>query len=279
LWPLPLTGRIAVRSDFVQRGRYRVAPVAATLSLEERRAHLDLEQAQLCGISLPLKLEATPQGVSASARIAAQKQRLEQTAECLSGERVVITGVYDLNADISTQGRLAELRKNLKGTVRADVRDGKVMKFALLGNILSMTNVASLMKEDSPKLDDQGFPYRTLTIAGQFEDGRFNVEEGAFLSDAVGLAASGWISVTDYSSRLTVLVAPFSRIDQLVRKVPIVGYIVGGTFTSVSVGVSGDIRDPLVVPLGPAAVTSQILGIFERTLKLPAKLVAPLEAK
>jgi hypothetical protein len=72
-----------------------------------------------------------------------------------------------------------------------------------------------------------------------------------------------------------VLVAPFSRLDQLVRKVPLVGYVIGGTFTSVPVGVSGDIRDPLVVPLGPAAVGSEVLGIFERTLKLPAKLVTP----
>lgn len=279
LWPLPVTGRIAVRSDFVQRGRYRVAPVAATLSLEQRRAHLDLEQAELCGISLPLSLEATPRGFSATARIAAQKQQLEQSAHCLSGERVAITGIYDLNADISTQGTLAELPMNLKGTVRGDMRNGRVMKFALLGNILSMTNVASLMKADGPKLDAQGFPYRALVVAGRIENGRFIVEEGAFQSDALGLAATGWVSVTDYSSRLTVLVAPFSRVDELVRKVPLVGYIIGGTFTSVPVGVSGDIRAPLVVPLGPGAVTSQILGIFERTLKLPAKLVTPLETK
>jgi hypothetical protein len=58
-----------------------------------------------------------------------------------------------------------------------------------------------------------------------------------------------------------------------------VGYIIGGTFTSVPVGVSGDIRNPLVVPLGPRAVTSEVLGIFERTLKLPAKLITPLETK
>jgi hypothetical protein len=76
-----------------------------------------------------------------------------------------------------------------------------------------------------------------------------------------------------------VLVAPFSRADQLVRNVPLVGYIIGGTFTSVPVGVSGDIRNPLVVPLGPRAVTSEVLGIFERTLKLPAKLITPLETK
>jgi len=58
-----------------------------------------------------------------------------------------------------------------------------------------------------------------------------------------------------------------------VRGVPIVGYVMGGAITSVPVGVSGDIRDPLVVPLGPAAITSELLGIFERTLKLPGKLV------
>jgi hypothetical protein len=275
LWPLPVTGRIAVRADSIQRGRHKIAPVAATLSLEQRRAHLDLEQARLCGISLPLVIDATPQGYFASARITAQKQELEQTAHCLSGERVLITGLYDLKADINTQGKLADLRKNLKGTVRADAREGKVMKFALLGNILSMGNVASLMKGDGPRLDDQGFPYRALVVAGHFEDGRFIVEEGAFQSDALGLAANGWISTTDFSSRLTVLVAPFGRLDRLVRDVPVLGYIIGGTFTSVPVGVSGDIRDPLVVPLGPRAVTSEVLGIFERTLKLPAKLVTP----
>jgi hypothetical protein len=275
IWPLPVSGRIDIRSEFVQSGRHKVAPVAATLVLEERRAHVDLKEAELCGISLPLVFEATPQGYSVSARIAAQKQELEQTAHCLSGAGVLITGLFDLKADMSTQGKLADLSKNLKGTVRADARDGKVMKFALLGNILSMGNVASLMKADGPKLDDHGFPYRTLVVAGQFEGGRFIVEEGSFQSDALGLAANGWISTTDYSSRLTVLVAPFGRLDRLVRDVPIIGYVVGGALTSVPVGVSGDIRDPLVVPLGPGAVTSEVLGIFERTLKLPAKLVTP----
>ena len=277
IWPLPVTGRVAVRSEFIQSGRHKVAPLAATLTLEERRARVDLTQAELCGISLPLVLEATPQGYSVSARVAAQAQQLEQSAHCLSGEGVLITGLYDLNADINTQGSPAELLHNLRGTVRADASDGKVMKFAMLGNILSMGNVASLMKPDGPKLDAQGFPYRKLIIAGRFEKGRFLVDEGAFHSDALGLAANGWIALDKPESRLTVLVAPFSRLDQLVRKVPLVGYVIGGAFTSVPVGVSGDIRNPLVVPLGPAAVGSEVLGIFERTLKLPVKLVAPLE--
>ena len=65
--------------------------------------------------------------------------------------------------------------------------------------------------------------------------------------------------------------------EEILNHLRCFGYIVGGAFTSVPVGVSGDIRDPLVVPLGPGAITSEVLGIFERTLKLPGKLVAPLE--
>jgi hypothetical protein len=41
------------------------------------------------------------------------------------------------------------------------------------------------------------------------------------------------------------------------------------------VAVTGDIRNPVIVPLGPRAITDQLLGIFERTLKLPGKLVVP----
>jgi hypothetical protein len=143
----------------------------------------------------------------------------------------------------------------------------------LLGNILSMQNVAAMFKEGTPKIDDAGFPYRSFSASGRFSKGRFTIEEGAFTSSGVGLAATGWISLTDYQSRLTVLVAPFGRLDRMVRGVPIVGYVMGGAITSLPVGVSGDIRDPRVVPLGPAAITSELLGIFERTLKLPGKLV------
>jgi AsmA-like protein len=273
LWPLPVTGHIAVRSDFVQYGRHKVAPFAATLALEERRAHLQQQQAQLCGISLPLTLDATPEGYAVEAHITARKQQLEETARCLTEQRVLISGVFDLTADLRTRGQADQLARNLEGTVRAESRDGRVMKFALLGNILSLRGVADLLTEGAPKVDSAGFPYRRLSAAGRFAAGRFVIDESAFESSAVGLAATGWISVVDYQSRLSVLVAPFARVDRLTRKVPIVGYIMGGALTSIPVGVSGDIRDPLVVPLGPAAVTSELKGILERTLKLPAELL------
>ena len=277
LWPLPVTGRIAVRSDFIKYGARDIAPFAATLALEAQRARLDLTQARLCGISMPLTLEATPKGLSGTIQLSAQKQQLERAVHCLSNEGVLITGEFDLKADLSTRGKARELARNLEGTVSTEVRNGKVRKFALLGNILSLKSVSDLFEKDKPKLEDAGFPYRRIALNGHFQGGRFIVEESAFHSTAVGLAATGWISVVDFQSRLAVLVAPFSRLDQIVRNVPIVGYVLGGTLTSVPVGVSGDIRDPLIVPLGPEAITSELTGIFTRALKLPANILAPLK--
>jgi hypothetical protein len=207
-------------------------------------------------------------------QIAAEKQQLESTAHCLTERGVMMTGTFDLRADLRAKGRLRDLARNLEGTIRAESRDGKVMKFALLGNILSLQNIAAMLKEGGPRIGDEGFPYRSLAASGRFGAGRFALDEGVFQSAGVGLAATGWISVTDYQSRLSVLVAPFGRLDRFVRGVPVVGYVIGGAITSIPVGVSGDIRDPLVVPLGPAAITSELVGILERTVKLPGKLVA-----
>jgi hypothetical protein len=89
------------------------------------------------------------------------------------------------------------------------------------------------------------------------------------------MGANGWISLIDFQSNLTVLVAPLALLDEGVRKIPLLGYVVGGTFTSLPVAVSGDIRDPRVVPLGPRAITNELSGILTRTITLPGKVVTP----
>ena len=276
-WPLPVTGQVTLRADFVQSKQYKVAPVAGVLDLERERAHVDLKEGMLCGISLPFTLEATPRGLSAETRVRVDKQPMEAIAKCLTNEKVAITGPVDLKADLRTAGRKrAELLQNLAGTVNADVRNGEVKKFALIGNILAMQNVAALLL---PKLGAEGFPFRQLSANGHFDKGRFVIDEGVFYSNAIGFGANGWISLADYDSRLTVLVAPFALANEAVRKLPLLGYVVGGTLTSLPVEVSGDIRDPLVVPLGPGAITSELLGIVTRTLTLPGKLADPLQEK
>ncbi len=273
IWPLPVTGRIAVRSKLVQYQHYRVAPLSAVVVLERERATLDVQEALLCGLALPLTVEATPAGFNAAVQVAAQKQKVEESVECLAGEKLLLTGPMDLRLDVRTQGRGAALLQNLNGSVRADIRNGTVTKFALLGNILSLQNVAAALK-DGPRLGAEAFPFRQMSAKGRFDNGRFHLDEGVFHSNAIGLGANGSIGLADFQSDLTVLVAPLALVDEAVRKLPILGYVIGGTFTSLPVAVSGDIRDPRVVPLGPSAITDEMKGLLSRTLSLPSRAVS-----
>jgi len=271
IWPLPLTGRVAVNAGFVQFTRHRIEPLVGSVTFERGRAQLEVNQARMCGLSFPLTVEALPDKYTVWALVTMNDEPFEAAMRCLTGGGVEISGNADLLAELRTHGRgEEELIRNLYGTARGELRKGRVKKFALIGNILSVRDIAALknVKED-------GFAYRSLTADGRFENGEFMLREGFFDSDAARIAASGTIDLAGANSRLDVLLGLLTTVDRVAGAIPIVGDIFGSTMLALPVSVSGDIRDPRVVPLGPRAITSQMLGIFERTLKLPGKLVVP----
>jgi hypothetical protein len=274
VWPLPVSGRIELRTAFVQYKDYRVEPFDGVVTLEAERARLEVKEARMCGVSFPMELEAAPEQNSAAVHVRVQGQPLERTVRCLTGGGVELTGSADLVAELRTQGRRPHLLRDMTGTLQAEVRDGQVKRFALIGNILSFRNIAS-----PHKMLEEGFPYRSMSAKGHFQGGSFMVEESFFDSDAVRLAASGRVDLLGPHSQLDVLVGLLATVDRIAEAVPIIGDIFGGSMTAIPVGVHGDIRDPLIVPLGPRAVTGHLLGIFERTLKLPTRLVPAPQPK
>lgn len=273
LWPLPLRGRIEVRSAYVEHGTYRAAPFDGVLTLEAERARLEVKQAAMCGVSFPLALELQPGRSSLDMQLVMQDQPFEKSLHCLTGGTVVITGNADLQADLRVQGRRPHLLRDMTGSAHLVLRNGEVRKFAALGNILSVRNIA-----DVGRMNQEGFPYRTMVAKGRFQNGEFLLDEGAFDSRAAHLAATGRVDMLGDKSRLTVLVGIFTIIDRIAGGIPILSDIFGGSLTALPVAVSGDIRDPLVVPLGPSAISERLLEIMSNTAKLPAKLFEP-EAK
>ena len=180
LWPLPVTGRIEVRAGFVQFPRHRIEPFDGSLALEARRARLEVKEARTCGLSFPMELEAVPDDLPRRLHLSMRDEPLADAIGCLTGGRVAMTGKADLRAELQTRGRRPDLVRNLTGTAQAEVRDGRVKKFALIGNILAFRGIVSL--EDMAKAD--GFPYRRMIAKGHFAGGRFLLEEGFFDSNA-----------------------------------------------------------------------------------------------
>ena len=271
LWPLPVTGRVAVHAGFVEFPNQRIEPLEGTALLEPQRVRLDVKEAKSCGVSFPLQASATPDGYEVAAKLAIQGEPFEKTLHCLTGGTVQITGTADLRAELRTKGKAKEaLLRNLTGTADAEMRKGRVDRFALIGNILSVQNLTSIR---DPREIDKGFLYRSMTAKGHFAEGQFVVEEGFFDSDAARIAVNGHVDLLGNRSQLNVLVGLLSSVDRVTGAIPIFGDVLGGTIIALPVSVSGDIRDPLVVPMGPRAVSDRLLGVFERTLKLPGKLV------
>ena len=75
---------------------------------------------------------------------------------------------------------------------------------------------------------------------------------------------------------LIILVAPFKTVDRIVKFIPLIGHILGGKLISIPFRAKGDLADPDVIPLHPTAVGSEVLGILERTLKLPITIMQPV---
>lgn len=279
---LKVTAQASLHADSIRYGRLNVTGLSTQLDLVPGRVRFKVSRGQLCGLTLPVSLEITPDVFSVSAGIHTKAAQLENVVRCLSDQELQLTGEFDLDAELASQGRLGELRRNLSGSVQFEARKGMVKKFALLGNILSLTDVVGLLDTEGRQLSAEGFAYRKMLLTGRIQDGKLRIQEAAFDSSAVGIAANGSIDLVSYASDINVLVAPFSRVDRVVRNIPLIGYVIGGTLTSLPVKVSGDIRSPYVIPLGPTAVANELVGVFQRTLNLPAHLFGlppPAETK
>jgi uncharacterized protein YhdP len=146
----------------------------------------------------------------------------------------------------------------------------------VLAKIFGLLNITEIFKGKLPDLTQEGFAYQSITAEGTLQNGKLVVNEGIVKSASMDMFGAGDIDLTAKKLDLTVVVAPLKTVDFVVSKIPIVSHILGGTLVSIPIKIKGNWADPMVTPMSPTAIGSGLLGIIERTLKLPVKLVEPL---
>ena len=122
-----------------------------------------------------------------------------------------------------------------------------------LSRIFTYLNVTELLRGKLPDLEKEGFPYKTFAIRGEMEDGKVLLKEATMDAPSMGVVATGEVDLLSGTEDLMVLVSPFRTVDAVVRNIPVVGYILGGTLVTIPVTVQGDIRKPTVTPMDPKA--------------------------
>ena len=271
-WPLPITGVIRVAAGSLTVGEYTWKPVRADIVLRKEEIAATIREADLCGISTTGDVHLGPDGAEVDLLLSTRRHELEFTLSCLRHQRIGMTGTYELTGHIAGRGKGDALVRDLHGDVAFRAEKGRIYKLNLLSKILALLNVTQLFLGKVPDLAHDGFAYNSLVIKGTLSDGKLKIGEAVLDGSSMNIAGQGEIDVRSEKMEIVALASPLKTIDTILRMIPVVRYIMGGSLVSVAVEAKGDLDDPTVSILSPSAVVKGLLGVVERVLKLPVRI-------
>ena len=275
-WNLPVEGRVALDAKSVAYGARVFSPVAGTVSLAPGRITADVKETRLCGIGLPFNAVLVPGTATVTGRIQVRALPLAGTVSCLTDEHIAMTGTLDGNAELTASGPPDGLVRAARGSFSFSARDGRIQRAPAIARILSLDTVVALLRARPSELIASGLDYSELAVAGTLDAGHVRIENATLASSAIGMAMSGDIDIVGERVELRGLVAPFGRVEGVVQRIPILGRIFGANVVGIPVSVRGDLHDPLVVPLGPAAVGQSVVDLMSAIVKAPVEIFDPL---
>jgi len=280
--PDPLTrngqvlGTLKVHTDNFNYDTYSVQPLQSEIYFKSEKVIIAIQQASVCSISLRGLLNVYEKTLELYLVPTAVEQNLAPTAFCITGQKKIVTGTYNLSGELLSKSKPEALDQSLTGNLSFSAKEGRIYRLGLLAKILSILNVTEIYRGEVPDLIGEGFAYRSMTALAEIKGGKLIMKECSIDGVSMGIACEGNIDFAEKKMDLTVLVAPFKTVDSIVDIIPLVGHILGGKLISIPFKAKGDLKDPNVTPLPPKAVGSGILGILQRTLKLPITIIQPL---
>jgi hypothetical protein len=273
---LPVRGTIRIQSDSLAYGRRNWVPFKAQLTITDGAWTVEVKETNLCGISMPGVLQFTATQPLLKVFPASQGQALNPAIQCLLGEHMSVTGHFDLSGHMEGNLKEAPFSKGLSGELSFHARDGRIYRYELLSKIFAFLNLTELLRGKVPDMGKEGFAYNAMHAKADLLNGRLVIKEAVIDGKSMEIGCEGEVDLLRDQVDLRVLVAPLKTVDFIIKHIPGVNYILGGTLVSIPVRVSGRLADPTITPLSPSAVGEGLLGIMERALTLPVKIIEPV---
>ena len=274
-WDLPVGGILRFKTEHFKYDQLAWSPFYADISFADNGVDVAVTEANLCGISTPGILRISPQGLRLDLKPISKDQDLALTLSCLGDKKGLVTGKFDLEGEVMTQGRGEGWLTSLHGDLEFLANNGRIHRHGLLAKILAFLNVAGIVSGQFPDITQEGFPYHSMKAEGSLQNGKLVLKEGHIDSPSMEIACQGDIDLLDKELDLQYLVAPLKTVDLVVKKIPLVSDVLNGTLLSIPVKVTGPWADPKITALSPSAVGSGLLGIMKRTVQLPLKMIEP----
>ena len=270
-WAWPLRGKIAVRAGYVDILGYRVEPLVASVALGDRKLSMNVTEARLCGLSVPLTLSATPAGLEVKGSANAQNLPVAATAACLTKNRLRASGTMDVSMEFAGSGAPSALRASARGSATLRARDGYIGGSQGLSEILALEDVNQRLEDAQLKTYRSGMPYRAIEIGASLAGYRVVVDRALLKSPSIDIVVQGEVHLPDGQVALTGVALPI--VNALFRQVPVLGRIVGDPIVGIPFSMGGDIGDPQVKRVRAAAVGGALLHTLQSVVLLPVQLL------
>jgi hypothetical protein len=241
---LPVQGQLRISLDAMSAGRFTAQELQAMVSLERDRTSIELSKATVCGASLPGTIVIAPDDIQLNFRPSAQNQELGPSLACIAGEDFRFTGTFDVSGHLSMRGTNETLLKSLQGKISFSAKKGRVYRDIVVLRVLSFLTISELIKGSYSKLEKEGLPYDSFTLQAEIQNGEIKLSDAVLKSPVANMTGHGSVDLRDKTMYFRLSVAPFTNVDAVVKNVPLVGNMLGGSLVNIPVRVTGPFNDP-----------------------------------
>ena len=271
-----MKGRIGLHAEAFKIGSYDFHPLMAEAVLTPGGTTVAIERADVCGIVLIGRLTFASGRLNAFIVPVADNTLLDTTLTCLSEEKAMASGRFNLDGALQVNAPPAEFLKALTGNLEVISEDGRFLRSNLFAKILGLINITEIYRGTVPDLTGEGLEYKRMKLSAEFRDGKLIVNSWTLNGPSLWMGARGEVDLIDNTLQLFVLVSPFKTVDRIINAIPGLRWVLGGRLVAIPMEARGDLSDPEVIPLAPSAVAQSILDMLGRTLRLPLHIVQPL---
>ena len=249
--------------------RFNLSPLETTVNFSPSGINADIARGEVCGITAKGRVEIVNAEIGIDLQLSAKDASLEPSTVCLTNQQNDINGVYSLTARLAGRGNRRELLRALKGNFELSARNGEFIRSPGIDATFDYLNATGDFKVPFPDLDRETFPYRSLGVKGRIEGNLVIADEVVIDSTLLNLSGQAKVDLERKQIDGKGLIAVLKPVDEVIRRLPVINSLLGGTLVGIPVRITGSLDRPAITYLSPTDIGAELLNIPLRILGMP----------
>jgi hypothetical protein len=246
-----------------------VSRLETTAAIAQSAVRVDIHHGVACGITIAGRVNAVGDEIDVDLHLGASEAELEPATVCLTNQQNVAKGNFSLDARLAGRGKPGRLMRSVKGDFEFSSRNGEFIRSPGIDATFDYLNATGDFKVAFPDLDREPFPYRFVGVTGRIEGEMLIADEVNVDSSLLNLSGQGKVDMERKLIDGKGLVAVLRPVDEVIRRIPVISDLFGGSLLGIPVRFSGPLERPDVTYLSPADVGAELLNIPLKILKMP----------